>query len=116
MARIEEHLRFTIQIGDDKNPVLILRNPTSSETKAFLKGRFERRGRKIDDRSVESRERFINDLLVGCENIEVKDGDNWVSLIPSMPGWEEKIPLNWKTSVAVQFEEQEIVSEEMGKN
>ncbi len=111
--RIEEELRYTIQLGQGDNPVLILRQPTAAEIKAFLNGRFIRRGNKVEDQSVTSRERFVDTLLIRVHNIEIKDeGGNYIPLTPAIAGWKERIPLNWKTSIAVKFEEQETLSEE----
>lgn len=113
---LEDNTRFVIQIGEEPNPVLILRRPTNNEVKEFLKSRFVRKGGKMVDQSVEAREKFVNTLLVDCENVEIKKDGVAVSLKSGIPDWTSYIPLNWKTSIAIKFEEQETVSEEDAKN
>lgn len=110
--RIEDELKYTIQLGQGPdNPILILRQPTPAEVKAFLTGRFVRKGTKVQDESVTARERFIDTLLISVLHVEVKDpSGNYVALNPDFPNWQEKIPVNWKTSIAVHFEEREIVN------
>lgn len=110
--RIEEELKFTIQLGQGPdNPILILRQPTPAEVKAFLTGRFIRKGNKVQDESVTAREKFIDTLMIGIQNVEIRDSSrNYIALSPDFPNWKEKIPVNWKTSIAVRFEEAEIVS------
>lgn len=110
--RLDENLRFTIQMGEEKNPVLILRQPTARELKTFLQGRFVRKGNKIQDVSVEARENFVNALLERVENVEVKGLHGGYVEIMTLPDWKDRIPLNWKTSIAIKFEEAEVVSQE----
>lgn len=117
MARIEAERRITIDLkSGGPDPVLILREPTEKELIDFLKSRWPRRGNKVEDNGIEARRRFIDLLLVGCEEIEVKVDGNWIVLTPSLTGWKERIPLNWKISAASKFEEQETLSPEDEKN
>lgn len=110
--RLEENLRFTIQMGQQDNPVLSLRQPTAQQIKNFLQQRFVRKGNRVEDNSIEAREKFINALLDKVGNVEVKGADgNYVDLM-TLPDWKERVPLNWKTSVALKFEEAETVSED----
>lgn len=124
--RIGENLEYKINVNNSQDdPVLILRQPTNAELKTFLRNRFARKGTRFDDKSIEAREQFIDNLLVGCKNVEVKGSpyitsegtqSGWVNLNPEMPGWKNQIPLNWKTSVAMKFEEQEALSQDDEKN
>lgn len=116
MAKIEEHRRFTIHLGESDNPVLILRRPTLKELRSFLQPRFEIRENCIEDHSVEVREEFIDSLLVGCENIEIRINGIYKPLSPEVADWKELIPLSWKISVALQFEEQKTISEKEVEN
>lgn len=98
--------------GED-NPVLILRQPSEAEHQAFLKARFPRRGNQFQDNSVQARKDFIDLILIGTKNIQVKGPEGKpVELSSSMTDWKSKIPLNWKTSAAAKFEESEILSPE----
>ena len=44
--------------------------------------------------------------------MEIKDSSgNYVSIM-TLPDWKDRIPLNWKTSLAIKFEEAETISED----
>ena len=111
--RLEENLRFAILLGQEEdNPVLILKQPTPQQIKNFLQQRFFRKGNKVEDNSIEAREKFINLLLEKVKNVEIKDSSgNYVSIM-TLPDWKDRIPLNWKTSLAIKFEEAETISED----
>lgn len=116
MYCIGDNERCVIQVGETPNPVLILRTPTRQELKAFLSSRWEHRRNKMEDRTVEARERFIDALLIDVENVAVRVGDQAVPLTKDMADWKSRIPVNWKTSLAIRFEEQETLTGDDEKN
>jgi hypothetical protein len=116
---VDATTRYTVQgvDGADK-PVLILRAPSSEELRAHLAGRFKKGGKatdpfRITEQLMLSREAFVDSLLVDCENVGyLRAPGDQVPLGQSVPGWKSKIPVNWKTSIAMKYEEQEVVSSE----
>jgi len=112
---IDDQQDFMIQLGQKENPILVLRQPTSDELRTFLSSRFKRKG-TAGDSLMEARLKFVDELLVGCKQIEVKEAGNVVPLTPELPNWKGRIPANWKTSVALHFEEKEAFTPEDEKN
>lgn len=117
--RLEEEIEIEItsEGAEGDHPVLVVSRPTRAQLKRLLSSRFVRKGNKIEDRSTEAREEFMNDILKSTKNIEVRsDSGEYVPLTPSLPGWRDRIPLNWKTAAALRFEEGEILTPEDEKN
>lgn len=115
---IQNEKRITLDFNmGEANPTLIFREPTPQELRSFLKSRFIRKGSKVDDQTLEAREKFADMLLIGCENVEIQNGSEGPQpLTPQVADWKAKIPVNWKTSCAIRFEERETVSPEDEKN
>ncbi|HEY5595296.1 MAG TPA: hypothetical protein VIL61_09115 [Nitrospiria bacterium] len=100
MARIQQVKRFKIIIDglEGDNPILITRKPTIKEHQEFLNKRFE-------IGVAEARCWLMDQILTGCENVQIQIEERWIELNPKMPGWVEWIDPVWKCSVAPHFEE-----------
>lgn len=112
-----EKISITINIGKKgENPVLILKQPTNEAIRKFLNSRWKRSGASVDNRTIDARVRFINEHLIGVQNVgEIVDG-KVQPLNTEGENWKLKIPDNWKSAAATQFEEQESLTEEDEKN
>jgi len=118
MARLARLQRYMIDVGEgENNPTLIIRRPSDKEMQRFLASRWERKGSKVVDRTIDARREFVDALLEGCERIEIEQADGtYTDLTPNGNGWKDSIPLNWKTSLAMRFEEQEAFTGDDEKN
>ncbi len=96
--------------------ILVLRDYTAEEFARFLSGRFEfkRRGR-IEDRSMQARVRFVDDLLVGIEARDAEGRPDTVTyrdpatgeqnpLTPAVPDWKRFVNPSWKIAAALELE------------
>lgn len=109
--RLEEYIEFEIKCGEKEgdHPILILRRPTEKELCDFMDRRFARDGKRIGYVS-EARAAFIDSLLVGCKNIEIKDPDGgYIHLMVDRADWKNFIPANWKTSICLKSFEEELI-------
>ena len=78
--------------------------------KKLLSGRFSAgRGGRAQDKSMEARIRFFNTMCLRVENVELPDG---TPLDPTIENWRGEIPVNWKVSFSLNFEEQNTLTEE----
>lgn len=117
MYIVDAVTRYTIKgVDGEPKPVLILRSPSAEELRAHLAGRFRKGGKaadqfRITEQLMVSREAFIDSILVDCENVGylLPDGSHGI-LNKDVSGWKAKIPINWKTSIAMRYEEQEVIS------
>lgn len=96
--------------------ILILREYSVSEYTRFMSGRFEvkRKGR-MEDRSMQSRIDFIDDLLEGLEAEDSKGKPDVVTyvnpdtgkeepLTPDVENWTSYVNPSWKIAAAVELE------------
>jgi hypothetical protein len=82
--------------------------------KKLLSGRFTAgRGGRAQDKSMDARLRFFNTMCLRVENVELPDG---TPLGPSVDNWRAQVPVNWKVSFALNFEEQNTLTEDDEKN
>ena len=103
---------MAVRLGGNVNAVLkvgaeevkfTFREPTNRELNNFLSGRFNMRGKKMDDKSVEARVEFFDLLIVKIENVEDAQGQ------PITAEGKENIPTNWKNAAILEaFETTEV--------
>jgi len=96
--------------------ILILREFSASEYTRFMSGRFEfKRHGQIEDRSMQSRLRFIDDLLEGLEAWDAHGNPDTViylhpatgkeePLTPEVANWTNYVNPSWKIAAAVELE------------
>tara|TARA_Y100001963_G_scaffold134717_1_gene195609 strand:+ start:222 stop:593 length:372 start_codon:yes stop_codon:yes gene_type:complete len=79
----------------------------------LLKTRFKQVGRRVENRTQEARIAFFDQNCEAVEGIEYMDeSGEAVPLTPDVSNWVQKIPANWKASIAATFEEKETLSED----
>lgn len=120
---VSMRVRISVPVGEE-NVVLICRRPTAAELNAFLKERFEARGKKVRSHLYEAREELMRKVLVDAENAEYerKDGAtaplnsktvlsdedkaHWSSILGrKVETWIDLVPLSWLSSAAMHFED-----------
>jgi|TARA_R110000824_G_scaffold190214_2_gene371640 hypothetical protein len=78
--------------------------------KKLLSSRFTAgRGGRAQDKSMDARIRFFNTMCLRVENVELPDG---TPLLSTVENWRAEVPVNWKVSFALPFEEQNTLTEE----
>lgn len=111
MARVPDPskpLELVIDIGDDPNPVLILKGPTDEALDKFernvTKTVSKRHNKEETVVNYDMMKAFIDDHLVGCEDIEVVIDGEYVALDPEVhEDWKSRIPVTWKYTAASHF-------------
>ena len=96
--------------------VLVLRDYSAAEYTRFMSDRYEfkRKGR-IEDRSMQSRLRFVDDLLQGLEAQDAQGKPDTVTyvnpksgkeeaLTPDVEDWTSYVNPSWKIAAALQLE------------
>ncbi len=130
---ITSKIRILVPVGDE-NVVLICRKPTAAEHSAFLKGRYEQKGRKVRDQSYDAREELMYKILVDAENAEYEtaagetkplnsrtvlsdeDKSHWSRVLgKTVNSWIDLMPISWLSTAAMSFEEP-VVGGETEKN
>jgi hypothetical protein len=96
--------------------ILLLRDYTSTEYTRFMNDRFEiKRKGKIEDRSMQSRLRFVDDLLMG---VEAEDGNGKPDIVTyvhpdtgieaplnsKVADWKRYVNPSWKIAAAQELE------------
>jgi hypothetical protein len=104
---------------------LVCRHPSAAELSGLLRGRYQAKGRKVKDRLYETRRDFIDRILIDCRNatfanakhesvaldastvLTDEDKTLWSGILGErVEIWKDLIPLNWKSSAAMTFEDQ----------
>jgi hypothetical protein len=131
-AAIQTKVRISVPVGSE-TVVFVCRRPSAPELNAFLKQRFEAKGKKVKSHLYEAREELMYRILVDAENAEYekKDGTmaplnartvlsdedkaHWSSILgKTVSTWIDLIPLSWLSSAAMKFEDPEADEEEDG--
>lgn len=120
-----DHIRISVPVGDEE-VVFICRQPTAKEISKFLSSRYVQVRNKVQTRLYEAREAFVNSILVDVENVTFRNAANEsiplnaatvltesdratlaarYDVKPSDMTWKDMIPLNWKSGVAMYFED-----------
>ena len=96
--------------------ILVLREYTAAEYTRFMNDRYEiKRKGKIDDHSMQSRIRFVDELLVGLEAEDAEGNPDTVNyvhpdtgkeepLTPQVENWKGYVNPSWKIAVAMELE------------
>jgi hypothetical protein len=122
---VSNNIRITVPIGNE-DVVFICRRPTTKEISKFLSSRYVQKRNKVETRLYEAREAFVNSILVDVENVTFRNAANeslplnaatilteadrasWAMQLdvkPSELTWKDLVPLNWKSGVAMYFED-----------
>jgi len=126
----KKHIRVVVEAGGE-DVIFICRQPSAAERSKFLSSRFVTKRNKMVSRLYEARAEFVDQILLDVENIqycasngeirqlnaqaELSDADKAeYSTVHGVEvrGWRDMIPLNWKSSVAMYFEDQQSQGEE----
>ena len=105
---------------------LVCRRPTAQELSKFLNARFETQGRKVKSRLYEARTALIDKILVDVKNAEYatpegepkplncatvlgeREVEYWTAVNGApVQSWKDLIPMSWKSSAAMHFEDQQ---------
>lgn len=118
-------LRIRVTTGNE-DVVFICRQPSAKEVSKFLASRFVTHRNKQVNRLYEARQSFIDSIIEDVENVSYRDAAGnlvplhagtqftpediatWsktLDLRPSEVDWKALIPLNWKSSAAMFFED-----------
>lgn len=119
----ESTIRIQIPVGGE-TVTFVCRQPSAQEVSKFLDTRFETRRNKVRSRVYEARAVLIDKILVDIENAEFRDAEGAVRPLNAqtqlseqdkaacsavmglqVESWKDLIPLNWKASAAMRFEE-----------
>ncbi len=110
-VRLSDEVAVSILVGDEEVTAYFpgYDNPEMGEAiKKLLGGRFAAgKGGRVADRSFEARVQFFNKMCTRLEGVEDGEGQ---PLAPTVEGWKQKIPPNWKASFATYFEEKSQLS------
>lgn len=120
-----QNVRIIVPAGGE-DVVLVCRQPTGKEMSKFLSSRYIQERNKVKTRLYEARQEFIDKLLVDVENVTYlnaagesvvlskdivlseEERATWavsLDIKPSEVDWKALIPLNWKSSAAMYFED-----------
>lgn len=114
--------RVKVKVGCGK-VILVLRDYTADRYIRFMNDRYEfKRQGVIEDHSMQSRLRFVDDLLVGLEaedNAGNRDTVTYVhpetgleeALTPKVEGWTRYVNPSWKIAAAQFLEGESVVLE-----
>ncbi|MGE5487570.1 MAG: hypothetical protein ACM3ZB_07090 [bacterium] len=116
-------IRIPIPVGDE-TVIMICRRPTAEELNKFLSARFRASGRKVQTHLYEAREELIDKVLIDVENAEYEGPDGKLRPLSArtelteeektfcsgvlgkpVKTWKDLIPLSWKSSAAMHFED-----------
>jgi len=119
----QQKVRISIDVAGER-VTFICRPPTGKEVSEFLNRRFVTRRNKIESRLYDARRDFVDSILLDIENAEWENANG--ELLPlnaatelteedkrhcaailgaPVESWKDLIPLNWKASVAMHFED-----------
>lgn len=106
----EEEVKVAILVGDEEVTAIFPPHGDGEFNEAIKKLATSRqktnRGGMPQDTSFEARVRFFNTQCRRVENVEGPDGP----LTPETPDWRKLIPVNWKVSFSLFFEEKATLS------
>jgi hypothetical protein len=124
MALIEAtSVRIRVPVGDD-DVVFVCRRPTGREISKFLSSRYVTKRNKMEPRLYEARLEFVNSILRDVEGatfrnaageelplnaastLTAEDKALWAGTLGEpVESWKDLIPVTWKSSVAMYFED-----------
>ncbi len=114
--------RVQVPVGQNR-VILVLRDYTAAEYIRFMNDRyvFKAEGR-VEDHSMQSRLRFVDDLLVGLEAEDAGGNPETVTyvhpingteepLTPQVENWTHYVNPSWKIAAAVELERESVAIE-----
>lgn len=128
---VSNNIRIRVPVGDDE-VVFICRRPSTKEISKFLSSRYVQKRNKVETRLYEAREAFVNSILLDVENVTFKsaagesialnsqttlmesDRQSYAEQLgvpPSAVTWKDLIPVNWKSGVAMIWEDTQAESD-----
>ena len=126
MAELEKKLVRIVVSAGNEDVIFVCRKPNARDMAKFLNSRYTQRRNKIETRLYEARAEFVDAILVDVENVTFKnsagvsvplnaqtqftdeDRASWAADLdvrPSELTWKDLLPLNWKSGVAMYFED-----------
>ena len=114
--------RVKVAVGQNR-VILVLRDYTAAEYIRFMNDRYEfKRKGLIEDHSMQSRLRFVDDLLVGLEAEDAEGNPDTVTyvhpitgseepLTPQVENWKRYVNPSWKIAAAVELEGESVAVE-----
>lgn len=132
ISAFNAQMKIAVPVGGE-DVVFTLRRPSAKETSKFLNSRFEQKRNKLVSKLYEARVAFIDSLLVDISNAQYEtaagelkplnkdtvlsaDDAAHASRVLDIPvnSWKDLIPVSWKSSVAMQFEDSNQGGDEEG--
>ena len=110
-VNLSSEVKVSILIGDEEVHAFFPGYPDSDfieAQKKLLSSRFDTQRGTPRDKSQEARIRFFNTTCLRVENVEHEGKP----LTPEVADWRGKIPVGWKVSFSLFFEEKSTLSEE----
>ena len=112
-VRLSSSVRVSFEV-DDETVVVVF---PSYDDPAFQGSRWTtssgKRGRtNVTSQLYEARVAFFDETAVDIENVEFEGTDGDQVLSRDVPGWKDKVPVQWKATAASYFEETQVLSEE----
>jgi hypothetical protein len=126
----DTQVRVPVDVGGE-DVILICRTPTAKETSSFLNNRFVTKRNKVTSHLYEARADFITAIVVDLENAQFRNAVGEVLPLNAqtvltdedkrqcgavlgvqVESWKDLIPLSWKSSAAMKFEDSQSASGE----
>jgi hypothetical protein len=126
----DTRVRVAVDVGGE-DVVFICRTPTARETSVFLNNRFVTKRNKVTSHLYEARAEFISAIVVDVENAQFRNAAGEVLPLNAqtvltdddkrqcgavlgvqIETWKDLIPLSWKSSAAMKFEDSQNASGE----
>lgn len=123
-------IRIPVAVGNE-TVIFVCRQPTAAEISNFLSHRFVRRRNKVQDRLYEARAVFVDTILIDVENVQYRAATGEVRPLNSqtelsdadktqqsqrigqpVSTWKDMLQVNWKSAVAMYFEDQQTLGED----
>jgi hypothetical protein len=126
----DTRVRVAVDVGGE-DVVFICRTPTAKETSAFLNNRFVTKRNKVTSHLYDARANFMDAIVVDVENAQFRNAAGEVLPLNAqtvltdddkrqcgavlgvqVESWKDLIPLSWKSSAAMKFEDSQSASGE----
>lgn len=120
---ITSNVSIKVPVGGE-TVTFVCRRPSAQVMSAFLKNRFETKGKRVKSNLYEARATLIDKILFDIEGAEYESADGqsvplnrntvltdadkqkWQGILGiPVNDWKDLIPLSWKSSAAMSFED-----------
>lgn len=111
-VKLSEEIKVSILIGDDEVTAVFPgygNAEMATAIKTLATGRMSTGRGGVKDKTYDARIRFFNTMCQRVENVEGEDGK---PLSSDTEGWRNLIPVNWKASFAIFFEEKATLTDD----